>query len=99
MIKENIKLPLYAKSTLILVGLFALVATLYIARGIIIPFVFALIIAVVLHPVQVRIEKWGVHRMIAILAALILLAVLLGDNMSTSPIVKIIPLTKKMTKK
>jgi len=58
MINEKTILPQYAKSTLILVGIFALVAMLYIAKGIIVPFVFAVIIAVVLHPVDISSPRY-----------------------------------------
>jgi len=81
-INQSIRFPTYAKATLILVGLFALLAMMYIARGIIVPLVFAIIIAVVLHPVSARLEKWGVHRLIAILTAIIGLTILMGGLMA-----------------
>lgn len=78
MINGKFKLPLYAKSTLILVGIFALVAMLYIAKGIIVPFVFAVIIAIVLHPVVMFMEKRGINRVIAMIVSLLVLALLLS---------------------
>jgi predicted PurR-regulated permease PerM len=48
---ENLKLPLYAKVTILLVGLIALLAIMYTAKNIIVPIVFSIIIAIVLHPV------------------------------------------------
>ena len=50
MTDEELKLPFYAKATIFLIGLIALLQS-YIARSIIIPLVFATIIAIVLHPV------------------------------------------------
>ena len=60
------KIPLYAKITVSLVGLFALVAMLYIAQGLIIPLVFALIIAMTLHPVVKIFSRLGINRIVAI---------------------------------
>lgn len=51
MIANKSILPFYAKAGIFLVGLSALLAILYIAQGIIIPLVFAFIIAILLHPV------------------------------------------------
>ena len=51
MITKEIQLPFYVKASLLSVGLFAFVAMLYIAQSIIIPFVFSIILAIVLHPV------------------------------------------------
>ncbi len=51
MTDEKLKLPLYAKASVFVIGLVALLAILYIAKGIIVPVVFAVIIAIVLHPV------------------------------------------------
>ena len=45
------KIPTSIKAPLIFIGLIAFVFVLYIAKGIIIPLVFATIIAIVLHPV------------------------------------------------
>jgi len=48
---EKLKLPFYLKASVFVVGLCALIAILRIAKGIIVPVVFAVIIAIVLHPV------------------------------------------------
>jgi predicted PurR-regulated permease PerM len=75
-IKEY-KLPLYAKAILFLVGLYALFAMLYIARGIIVPLLFATILSILLQPVVVFFVKLRINRIIAILITLLLTLVLL----------------------
>ncbi|MDZ7774552.1 MAG: AI-2E family transporter [Bacteroidales bacterium] len=70
-IKEFI-LPLYVKTVLILIGLLALGYTLYIAQNIIIPIIFATILAIVLHPVVNRITRLKIHRIVAIVLVMFL---------------------------
>jgi len=71
MVKE-LKLPLYAKTIILLFGLLALLTLLYIARGIFIPLVFAIIIAIVLHPVVNFLVRFKINRVVAIVIALFL---------------------------
>jgi predicted PurR-regulated permease PerM len=66
------KFPFYAKSIFLFIGLFALLAVLYIARGIIIPLIFATIIAIVLHPVVNFFIRYRINRVIAIIITLFL---------------------------
>jgi predicted PurR-regulated permease PerM len=63
---NEIKLPFYAQATLIIVGLFALSTILYIGRGIIVPFVFAVIVAILLSPVVNFLVRMKIYRIIAI---------------------------------
>ena len=72
MINEALKLPLYAKTTLFLIGLFVLIAMLYIAQAIIVPLVFAILVAILLHPVVNFFVRIGINRIIAIVLALFL---------------------------
>lgn len=72
MIDIDFKIPFYAKVTTILVGLFALVAMLYIAQSILVPIVFSIIIAVLLLPVVNFLVRKGVNRILAIVIALLL---------------------------
>ena len=65
------KLPFYAKTSLFLVGMFAFIWMMYIASGIIVPLIFAFIIAVVLYPIVAWFEKKKVNRIIAIILTLI----------------------------
>ncbi|BBE16028.1 permease [Aquipluma nitroreducens] len=72
MITREIQLPFYVKASLLSVGLFAFVAMLYIAQSIIIPFVFSIILAIVLHPVVNFFVKKKFNRVVAIVLALAL---------------------------
>lgn len=60
------KLPFYAKVTIFLVGLFALLTMLYIAKSIIVPLVLATIIAIMLNPVVEKLESIKLNRVLAI---------------------------------
>lgn len=69
---EKSKLPLYAKVTIILIGLIAVTSILYIGRGIIVPLVFAEIIAIVLHPFVNFLVKLKINRVVAIIFTIFL---------------------------
>jgi len=71
-INKELRLPFYAKATVFLIGLYALLVMLYIARGIIIPLVFATIISIVLHPVVTFFVRLRINRLIAIILTLFL---------------------------
>jgi predicted PurR-regulated permease PerM len=72
MTSEDFKIPFYAKVTISLVGLIALLAIMYIAKGILIPIVFAIIIAIVLHPVVAFLERLKIKRVLAIVITMLL---------------------------
>ena len=65
-------LPLYVKATVIFIGVLALLAMMYIARAIIVPFVFAVILAIVFHPVVRFFLRLKFPRVIAIIVTLFL---------------------------
>lgn len=65
------RLPFYAKASIILVGMFVFIWMMYIARGIIVPLIFAFIIAVVLYPIVAWFEKKKVNRVLSIIFTLI----------------------------
>jgi predicted PurR-regulated permease PerM len=69
---EELKVPFYAKVTILLVGIIALLAIMYIAKGIIIPVVFAIIIAIVLHPVVNFMVRLKINRVLAIILTMFL---------------------------
>jgi predicted PurR-regulated permease PerM len=71
-IVKELKLPIYAKAIFLLIGLIAFLTVLYIARSIIVPLVFATIIAIVLHPVVSFFVKRRINRVIAIVITLFL---------------------------
>ena len=60
------KIPLFVKAPLIIIGLLAFFTILYIAQSIIVPLVFATIIAIVLHPALNWLTRKKVNRIIAI---------------------------------
>lgn len=72
MANEELKLPIYVKVTIILIGLFAFFTLLYLARSIIIPIVFATIFAMVLHPVVNFFVRIKLNRVWAITLTLLL---------------------------
>jgi predicted PurR-regulated permease PerM len=61
------KIPLYVKISLISVGLFAFISMLYIAQGLIVPIIYATIIAIVFSPVTNFFIKKKMNRVLAIL--------------------------------
>jgi len=69
---EDSKLPFYAKVTIFLVGLIALFAIMYIAKSIIIPIVFSVIFAIVLHPVVNFLVRLKINRIFAIVITMFL---------------------------
>ncbi len=90
----NYTIPFYAKTALIFVCLFAFVYTMHIGQQIIIPLVYATIIAILLNPLVNFLTRRKINRLIAILIAVIvtILAVLTllyfviaqGDNFMSS---------------
>ena len=72
MTDEKLKLPLYAKVSILIIGLIASLAILYIARSIIVPIIFAVIIAIVLHPVVNFFLRIKINRVVAILITILL---------------------------
>ena len=69
---EDSKLPFYAKVTIFLVGLIALLAIMYIAKSIIIPLLFSVIFAIVLHPVVNFFVRLKINRVLAIVITMFL---------------------------
>ena len=72
MIDKEFKFPFYAKASLLLIGLFVFISMLYIAQSIIIPIVFAIIIAIVLHPIVNFFMRFKLNRILAIIITLFL---------------------------
>lgn len=66
MTDKEIQIPLFARIILITIGLFVLITILYIAQRIIVPIVFATIIAIVLHPAVNWVTRKKITRIIAI---------------------------------
>jgi len=77
-IVKELKLPFYIKAIFLFIGLIALFAVLYIARSIIVPLVFATILAIVLHPVVNFFVRRRINRLIAIVITLFLVLSLIA---------------------
>ncbi len=60
-----------------MIGLYALFAMLYIARGIIVPLLFATILAILLHPVVVFFVRLKINRVVAIAFTLLLTIIII----------------------
>ena len=75
---KELKFPFYAKASLFFIGAFALISMLYIARGIIVPFLFSIIAAIVLHPVVNFLVSKKVNRVVAIGLTLILSIIIIA---------------------
>jgi len=69
---KEINLPFYAKTTFLLIGLFAFFTILYIAKAIIVPIVFSVIIAIVLHPIVNFFVRKKINRVVSIIIILTL---------------------------
>jgi predicted PurR-regulated permease PerM len=69
---EKLKLPFYAKATLFLIGLFVFFTILYLARSIIVPLVFATILAILLHPLVNFFVRLKINRIVAISITMLL---------------------------
>lgn len=78
MTANKVQLPLYARITLILLGIIAFTAILYIAKHIILPLIFAIIISILLHPLVVFLQRLKINRVIAILISLLITLIVIG---------------------
>jgi len=74
-----IKTPFYVKATLLIIGVFAFLSMLYIARSIIVPIVFAMTFAIVLHPVVNFFVHNKINRVIAVIITLLLTIVVMAS--------------------
>ncbi len=77
MINKEFTLPFYAKASIFFVGLVALVSILYVAQSIIVPLIFAVIIAILLNPVVNFFVRIRVNRFFAIFITLLLTIIIL----------------------
>lgn len=66
---NSFKVPFYAKAALIFITLFAFVYSMYVGRSIIVPIVFALILAILINPLVNFFNRKGINRMVSISAA------------------------------
>jgi predicted PurR-regulated permease PerM len=78
MTDEKNTMPFYAKAAIFMVGLFAFFTILYILKGIVVPLVFATIIAIVLHPVVNFFVRNRFNRVLSISITLLLTFIVLA---------------------
>jgi len=76
--EKAIQLPFFVKASLFLVGVYVFVSILSIAGEIIVPLIFALIIAIVLHPAVVFLKKKKINRVLAIILTMALAFVVIA---------------------
>jgi predicted PurR-regulated permease PerM len=69
---KELKPPFYAKVTVILIGLFVLTWILFYTQAIIVPLIFSMILAILLHPVVLFFQKLKINRVVSILITLTL---------------------------
>jgi predicted PurR-regulated permease PerM len=72
MITEEVKFPFYARVTISLIGTIAFLSMLYIGKSIIIPIVFATIVAIMLNPIVVFLVRLKIPRVLAITIVMVL---------------------------
>lgn len=78
MTNKEIQIPLFAKLTLIVIGLFVFFTILYITRSIVVPLVFATIIAIVLHPAVNWLTRKKINRLIAIIIVFLIASLIIA---------------------
>lgn len=74
---EKLILPFSARVTIFFIGFIALIVILYVGKSIIVPLVFATIIAIMLNPVVRLLVKIRINRVVAITLALLITFLLL----------------------
>ena len=75
---RTFKIPLYAKVSIILLGIFILFYILYIGQEIIIPLIFSFFIAILLNPVVNFLCERKVNRFVAIFISILLAIIILS---------------------
>lgn len=75
------KLPLYAKLSMCLIGLIAFFYIMYIGQDILVPLIFASIIAILLNPVVNFLCRKGMNKVVAILLVLTVALFIIGALM------------------
>jgi predicted PurR-regulated permease PerM len=73
-----VNVPFYIKMSQLLLGIVAFFFIMYIGAGIILPLIFATIIAILLNPLVTWLHGKKIHRVIAIIIALLVALILLS---------------------
>src|ERR1017187_8706461 len=69
------KIPFYARVSVIVIGIFAFISMLYLAQSIIVPIIYATIIAIVLSPVVSFLVRKKLNRIIAIAITIVIVII------------------------
>ena len=75
---NEVKLPFYAKSSLILISISILMGMIYIAQSIILPFAFAIILTILLDPINQFLQRKKVPSLLAISLTMICAILIVG---------------------
>src|SRR4249919_2453384 len=75
---DSVKLPLYLKMAQVLMGIVFFFYILYIGQDIIIPLVFAIMIAILLNPVILFLCRIKIPRVLAIILSLVVTMLLIS---------------------
>lgn len=78
MINKELKIPFYAKATLIIIGLYFLIIILFDLKAIIVPIIFAMIIAIVIKPIVDFFIKYKINRVVAIFVAIFIVFLIIA---------------------
>lgn len=94
------KYPFYLKSTVILFGLTLFVYALFNMKEVLVPLAFALMLAILLNPFVVRLQKWKVPRVWSIVIALLVAIIIIASiayflSMQISSFTDQLPILKK----
>jgi predicted PurR-regulated permease PerM len=74
---KALKFPFFVKASLFFLGTFAFISMLYIGKSILLPLIFSLILAIVLHPVVNLLTRFRINRVLAIIITLLLSMIIL----------------------
>ncbi len=75
---RSAKLPLFVKASILLMGMFVFIAMLYIGQELILPVIYATIIAILISPMVNFLVKKRVNRMIAVLMVSVLVLIVVA---------------------
>ena len=78
MTERPIILPLYARISLMIVAVIGVGFVLHVGKTVFIPFLFALLLAILLNPLVNRLEALGCNRILAIARVVVSAMMLLG---------------------
>lgn len=76
--KQPITLPVYAQIALVLISIYLVIHGMIVGANIMIPLAFAFLLALLLYPVNVALEKVKVPRAIAIILSMIMVIIILA---------------------